>query len=142
MSNEDSILQFNKSSQRSGLNVSQDYSQMEDSFLSSYRGRNLDVSDVSFYGSNRELSVKHSSCLNQSMNEDGYVMLNNYVLMNQIGRGSFAKVVKAKHIKSGKYFVRSHVRAYTLGHQNSKEKQNEAEDFPEHRHKKRVRCPD
>jgi serine/threonine protein kinase len=32
-------------------------------------------------------------------------MLNDYVLMNPIGRGSFGKVVKAKHIKSGKYFV-------------------------------------
>ena len=61
--------------------------------------------EISFYGSNAEMSVVHTSYMSQTMNEEGKMMVNQYELINSIGRGSFGKVVKAYNTKDKTLYV-------------------------------------
>ena len=63
------------------------------------------ANDVSFYGSNNEASVKHSSCISHTMTETGNTLINNYKIINTIGRGSFGKVVRVLDIKDRSYYA-------------------------------------
>lgn len=84
----------------SNLEISQD---IDDSVMngSSY----LMPNDISYYGSNNEASIRHSSCVSQTVNEEGREMINQYKVINIIGRGSFGKVMKVLNTETNENFA-------------------------------------
>ena len=96
--NKSTISAFGQSEQ--DISNTNDYSVIN---YSSYLMPN--ANDVSFYGSNNEASVKHSSCISHTMTETGNTLINNYKVINTIGRGSFGKVVRVLDIKDRSYYA-------------------------------------
>lgn len=64
----------------------------------------ISQAEVSFYGENNEKTIIHSN-LSRTQNEEGREMINQYKVLNSIGRGSFGKVVKALNTENKKYYA-------------------------------------